>query len=131
MYYMYYNQITYSVLNLTLARGLVDPIGKTRGFKIRLYEKTCVSGYLSTSLALLNQSKTKLHFSVLKVSFTFKLQIMNKLNMENEAFRNASFLNVVLGGRFLWTLHVYKDFECFKKEFSRHWPTTININLLI
>ena len=28
---------------------------------------------------------------VLKVSFTFKLQIMNKLNMENEAFQNASF----------------------------------------
>ena len=46
MYYMYYNQITYSVLNFTLARGLVDPIGKTRGFKIRLYEKTCFSGYL-------------------------------------------------------------------------------------
>ena len=75
MYYMYYNQITYSVLNFTLARGLVDPIGKTRGFKIRLYEKTCFSGYLSTSLDLLNQSKTKLHFSVLKVSFTFKLKL--------------------------------------------------------
>ena len=28
MYYMYYNQITYSVLNFTLARGLVNAIGK-------------------------------------------------------------------------------------------------------
>ena len=34
MYYMYYNQITYSVLNFTLARGLVDPIGKLGDSKL-------------------------------------------------------------------------------------------------